>query len=76
MFIFFVAVPDFLPRNLVRPAQWFAAVWYLVFAVLSISLAAFRGLEGIEFLLVGFILLGAWPCIAALRKLRVVTDAG
>jgi hypothetical protein len=75
MFIFFVAVPDFLPRRFVRPAQWFAAVWYLVFAVLSISLAAFRGLEGIEFLLIGFILLGAWPCIAAVRKLRVVTDA-
>jgi hypothetical protein len=75
MFIFFVAVPDFLPRRFVRPAQWFAAVWYLVFAILSISLAAFRGLEGIEFLLVGFILLGAWPCIAAVRKLRVVTDA-
>ncbi|HXD34827.1 MAG TPA: STM3941 family protein [Pyrinomonadaceae bacterium] len=75
MFIFFVAVPDFLPRRFVRPAQWFAAVWYLVFAVLSISLAAFRGLEGIEFLLIGFVLLGAWPCVAAVRKLRVVTGA-
>lgn len=75
MFIFFVAVPDFLARRFVRPAQWFAAVWYLVFAALSIALAAVRGLEGIEFLLIGFILLGSWPCIAAVRKLRVVTDA-
>lgn len=75
MFIFFVAVPDFLSRRFVRPAQWFAAIWYLAFAVLSISLAAFRGLEGIEFLLIGFILLGAWPCIAAVRNLRIVTDA-
>jgi len=72
MFIFFVAVPDFLPRRFVRPAQWFAAVWYLVFAILSIPLAAFRGLEVIEFLLIGFILLGAWPCLAAVRKLRAV----
>lgn len=69
MFIFSVAVPGFLPQKFVRPAQWFAAVWYLVFAILAISLAAFRGLGGIEFLLVGFILLGAWPCIAAVRKL-------
>lgn len=75
MLIFFVAVPDFMPHRFVRPAQWFAAFWYLLFAVLSISLAAFRGLEGIEFLLIGFILLGTWPCIAAVRKLRVVTDA-
>jgi len=70
MFLFFVAVPDFLPRRFLRPAHWFAAVWYLVFAILSIPLAAFRGLEGVDFLLIAFILLGAWPCIAAVRKLR------
>src|SRR6185295_5853208 len=64
MFIF-VAVPDLLPRRFARPAQWLAAVWYLVFAILSIPLAAVRGLEGIEFLLIGFVLLGAWPCVAA-----------
>ena len=75
MFIFFVAVPDFLSLRLVRPAQWFAVIWYLVWAVLSISLATFRGLEGIEFLLIGFILLGVWPCIAAVRNLRIATDA-
>ena len=74
MFIFFVAVPDLLPRRFVRPAQWLAAVWYLVFAILSIPLAAFRGLEGIEFLLIGFVLLGAWPCVAAMRKLRKLSD--
>lgn len=72
MFIFFLAVPEFLPRGFVRPAQWFAVVWYLVFAALSVSLAAFRGMEAVEVLLVGFILLGAWPCLVAVRKLRVV----
>ena len=70
MFIFVVAVPDFLPHRIIRPAQWFAAVWYFVFAALSISLGAYRGLEAIEFLLVGFILLGAWACLVAVRKLR------
>jgi hypothetical protein len=74
MFIFFLAVPDFVPRKFVRPAQWFAVVWYLVFAAVSISLAPFRGLEAVEVLLVGFILLGAWPCVVALRKLRVVHE--
>jgi hypothetical protein len=53
MFIFFLAVPGFLPRRVIRPAQWFAAVWYLVFAALSILLAAYRGLAGVDLLLVG-----------------------
>ncbi len=74
MFIFFLAVPDFLPRRVVRPAQWFAVVWYLVFAALSISLAAYRGLEAVDVLLAGFIMLGAWPCLVAVRKLRVVHE--
>lgn len=74
MFIFFLAVPDLLPRRVVRPAQWFAVVWYLVFSVLSISLAAYRGLESVEVLLVGFIMLGAWPCLVAVRKLRVAHE--
>ena len=69
MFIFFVAVLISFRKSLCAQAQWFAAVWYLVLAILAISLAAFRGLGGVEFLLVGFILLGAWPCIAAVRKL-------
>jgi hypothetical protein len=75
MFIFFLAVPDFLPRRVIRPAQWFAAVWYLVFAALSISLAAYRGLQAVEVLLVGFIMLGAWACLVAVRKLRVVRES-
>ena len=75
MLIFFVAVPDFLPRRFIRPAQWFAVVWYLVLAALSISLAAYRGLEAIEVFLAAFILLGAWPCLLAVRKLRVVREA-
>ena len=72
VFIFFLAVPDFLPRRVVRPAQWFAVVWYLIFSALSITLAAYRGLETVDVLLVGFIVLGAWPCLVAVRKLRVV----
>jgi hypothetical protein len=72
MFIFFLAVPDFLPHRVVRPAQWFAAIWYLVFAALSIALAAFRGFEAVYLYLIGFIILGAWPCLVAVRKLRTV----
>lgn len=74
MFIFFLAVPDFLPRRVVRPAQLIAVIWYLVFSALSISLAAYRGFEAVDLLLVGFIMLGAWPCLVAVRKLRVVHD--
>ncbi|MFN7944005.1 MAG: STM3941 family protein [Blastocatellia bacterium] len=74
VFIFFLAVPDFLPDRVARPAQWFAAVWYLGFAALSISLAACRGLEAVDVLLVGFIMLGAWPCLVAVRKLRVAHE--
>ncbi|HYG11437.1 MAG TPA: STM3941 family protein [Pyrinomonadaceae bacterium] len=75
MFIFFVAVPDFLPRRIVGPAQWFAAVWYLVFAVLSLSLAAYRGFETPDVLLAGFVVLGTWACLVAVRKLRVAHEA-
>lgn len=74
MFIFFLAVPDFLPRRVVRPAQWFAVVWYLVLSALSILLAAARGLAAVDVLLVGFVVLGAWPCLAAVRKLRAVRE--
>lgn len=70
MFVFFVAVPDFLPRMVVRPAQWFASVWYLVFAALSISLTAYRGFEPVYLFLAGFIVLGAVACLFAIRKLR------
>ncbi|HEX8130271.1 MAG TPA: STM3941 family protein, partial [Pyrinomonadaceae bacterium] len=75
MFIFFVAVPDFLPLRVVRPAQWFAAVWYLVFAALSISLTAYRGFEAVYVFLAGFIMLGACACLVAIRKLRVAHEA-
>jgi hypothetical protein len=70
-FIYLLLAPDFLPRKVIRPAQWFAAIWYLVFSALSISLAAYRGLEAVEVLLVGFIVLGAWPCLVAIRHLQV-----
>jgi hypothetical protein len=73
--IFFLAAPDLLPRRVVRPAHWFAVVWYLVFSALSISLTAYRGFETVDVLLVGFIMLGAWPCLVAVRKLRVAREA-
>ena len=68
--IFLFAVPDVLAPRFVRPAQWFAVVWYLVSAALSIALAAYRGMAGIDLFLAGFILLGAWPCVLAIRGLR------
>lgn len=68
--VFFVAAADLLPARVVRPARRFAAVWYLASAALSVALAAARGLEGIEFLLIGFVLLGAWPCLRAVRGMR------
>lgn len=74
MFIFFLAVPDFLPSGLASPAQWFAVGWYLIFAALSISLAAYRGLTAIEVYLAGFIMLGVWACVVAVRKLRAARE--
>jgi hypothetical protein len=73
--IFFFAVPDVLSPRFVRPAQWFAVVWYLVSAALSISLAAYRGMAGIDVFLAGFILLGVWPCVLAVRGLRAAREA-
>lgn len=72
--IFFVAVPDFLPARVVRPAQWFAVVWYLFFAALSLAVAAYHGFEPVEFYLAGFILVGVWPCVLAVRGLRVARE--
>lgn len=74
MFIFFLAVPDFFPSGIVGPAQWFAVGWYLIFAALSISLAAYRGLTAIEVYLAGFIMLGVWACLVAARKLRAARE--
>jgi hypothetical protein len=76
-FIFYVAVRGSLPGGIVRPAHWFAVVWYLAFAALSISLTAYRGFEPIYLYLAGFILLGAGGCLIVVRKLRAgnETDA-
>lgn len=73
--IFFFAVPDVLPPRFIRPAQWFAVAWYLLAAALSIALAAYRGMAGIDLFLAGFILLGAWPCILAIRGLKAARGA-
>lgn len=74
VFVFFLAVPDSRPRSVVRSAQWFAAIWYLTCAALSLSLMAYRGFEAAYFILAGVILLGAWPCLVAVRKLLVVRE--
>jgi hypothetical protein len=68
--IFFVAVPDSLPPRVVRPAQWFAVVWYTVLSALSVALAAFRGITTPDAILVVFVVLGLWPCLVAVRRLR------
>lgn len=75
MFIFFIAAPDMLPQRVVRPAQWLAAVLYLTLSALSVSLAAWRGLAPVDLLLVGFVGLGAWPCLVAVRRLRAARGA-
>jgi hypothetical protein len=73
-FIFFIAAPDMLPARAIRVAQWVAIVWYLVLSTLSVAVAAvFRGLMPIDIMFVGFILIGAWPCLLAARKLRSAT---
>jgi hypothetical protein len=69
-FIFYLAVRGSLPDRIVRPAHWFAAVWYLAFAALSISLTAYRGFEPIYLYLAGFVLLGGGGCLIVVHKLR------
>jgi hypothetical protein len=75
LFIFFMAEPESLPRRFIRPAKRFASVLYLVFAALSLSLQvlliAYRGFDGRDVLVVGLIMLGAWPCLVVLRQPRL-----
>lgn len=65
--------PDFHPHGIVRFAHWFAAVWYLIFATLALLLMvpfmAYHGFEAAYFFFAGLILLGAWACLAVLRRL-------
>lgn len=74
--IFFLATPDLLPAKAVRVAQWVAIAWYFLIAALSLSVAIYRGLMAIDLLFVAFIVVGAWPCLLAARKLRAAGAAG
>ena len=68
--IFFFATPDMLPVKIILPAQWMAIIWYFLLAALSVSVAVYRGLMAIDALFAVFILIGAWPCLLAARRLR------
>jgi hypothetical protein len=72
--IFFFAMPDLLPIKIVRVAQWIAVVWYFLIVIVSISVAIYRGLMAIDAFFAGFILIGAWPCLLAARRLRATTE--
>ncbi len=76
--IFFFATPDMLPARVVRVAQWIAIGWYFLIAILSLSIAIYRGLMAIDALFLVFILIGAWPCLLAARRLRAqqIANAG
>ncbi|HEV7889590.1 MAG TPA: hypothetical protein VGP08_03075 [Pyrinomonadaceae bacterium] len=68
--IFFFATPDMLPVKIILPAQWMAIIWYFLLTALSVCVAVYRGLMAIDALLAVFILIGAWPCLLAARRLR------
>lgn len=70
MIIFILAAPDMLPARIIRPAQWVAIAWYFLLVGLSVCVAVYRGLMAIDAFFAVFILIGAWPCLLAARKLR------
>jgi hypothetical protein len=72
--IFFFATPDMLPVKIILPAQWMAIIWYFLLTALSACVAAYRGLMAIDALFAVFILIGAWPCLLAARRLRASTE--
>lgn len=74
MLIFFFATPDMLPERIVLPAQWLAIIWYFLLTALSLSVILYRGLMSIDALFVVFILIGAWPCLLAARRLRAAAE--
>lgn len=75
MLIFFFATPDMLPVKIVLPAQWLAIIWYSLLTALSLSVALYRGLMSIDALFAAFILIGAWPCLLAARRLRADAES-
>lgn len=68
--MFAIATPELLPANLVRIAQWIAVAWYLLVAALSLGVAIHRGFTRVDAFFLGFVLLGAWPCLLAAHRLR------
>ena len=46
-----------------------AAGWYFLLALLSLSIALWRGFAWFDAFFLGFVLLGAWPCTLVLRNL-------
>ena len=74
MLIFFFATPDMLPVKIILPAQWLAIIWYFLLTALSLSVALYRGLMSIDALFAAFILIGAWPCLLAARRLSAATE--
>lgn len=75
MLIFFFATPDMLPVKIVLPAQWLAIIWYFLLIALSVCVALYRGLMSIDALFAAFILIGAWPCLLAARRLRAEEES-
>ena len=68
--VFVVATPDMLPPRAVRMAQLGAVGWYALSAVLSLGVALVRGFEAFQWFFLAFVLLGAWPCVLAVRAHR------
>lgn len=68
--VFAIARPDMLPERFVRAAQWTAIGWYGLAFALALSLAVLRGFAAIDLLWIGFVMLGAWPCLLAARRMR------
>lgn len=75
MLIFFFATPDMLPVKIILPAQWMAIIWYFLLVVLSVCVAVYRGLMAIDAFFAVLILIGAWPCLLAARRLRAAAES-
>jgi hypothetical protein len=65
----FILAEDLLPARSLSTAHGVAAAWYFLLALFSLSEAIWRGFSWFDAFFLGFILLGAWPCALALRKL-------
>jgi hypothetical protein len=66
----FILAEDFVPTRSLPTVHAAAAGAYFLLALLSLSIAIWRGFTGFDAFFLGFILLGAWPCALALRRLR------